>query len=84
MILAEEKQLFEEISDLSEKLDPLLEMSDYESCLTLLARLREPVDAFFSEVMVMDEDPALRRNRLSLLGKLKALFDQIADLAVLG
>jgi len=35
-------------------------------------------------VLVMDEDPALRTNRLALLARLKALFDRIADLAILG
>jgi glycyl-tRNA synthetase beta subunit len=34
--------------------------------------------------MVMDEDAELRRNRLSLLSRLKSLFDRIADLSILG
>jgi glycyl-tRNA synthetase beta chain len=42
------------------------------------------VDEFFDSVMVMDENPALRANRLALLNRLKSLFDQIADLSVLG
>jgi glycyl-tRNA synthetase beta chain len=42
------------------------------------------VDRFFDAVMVMDEDAGLRRNRLALLFRVKALFDQIADLSVLG
>jgi len=57
---------------------------DYAASLLVLSRLREPVDDFFDAVMVMAEDPALRSNRLALLTELKALFDGIADLSVLG
>ena len=66
------------------ELEPLLTKRDYATSLELLSRLREPVDAFFDAVMVMDEDRALRSNRLALLGRVKALFDRIADLSVLG
>jgi glycyl-tRNA synthetase beta chain len=83
LLLDEEKHLFEEVSKLGEQVNPLLEKGDYETSLTLLAGLRKPVDAFFDAVMVMDEDLALRLNRLSLLAQLKALFDRIADLSVL-
>jgi glycyl-tRNA synthetase beta chain len=82
--LSQEKCLFEEVISLGNELEPLLSRRDYASSLQLLSRLREPVDAFFDAVMVMDEDPALRSNRLALLARLKALFDRIADLSVLG
>jgi len=84
LLLEEERLLFEDVSRLDEQLSPLLEKGDYETCLKLLAGLRNPVDAFFDAVMVMDEDDTLRVNRLSLLAQLKALFDRIADLSVLG
>jgi len=84
LVLDEEKQLFEDVSKLEEKILPLLEQGDYETSLKLLAALRDPVDAFFDAVMVMDQDMALRVNRLSLLARLKALFGRIADLSVLG
>jgi len=84
LLLSEEKLLFEEITSLDEQVRPLLEIGDYETSLKLLAGLRQVVDAFFDAVMVMDKDAALRINRLSLLAQLKALFDRIADLSVLG
>ena len=84
LILDEERYLFEEVSKLGQQVGPLLAQGDYETSLTLLAGLRNPVDAFFDAVMVMDKDIALRVNRLSLLSQLKALFDRIADLSVLG
>jgi glycyl-tRNA synthetase beta chain len=84
LLLAEEKRLFDEVITLEKQVTPLLDQGDYESALKLLAGLRTPVDAFFDAVMVMDKDPALRINRLSLLDRLKSLFDRIADLSVLG
>jgi glycyl-tRNA synthetase beta chain len=84
LISRQEKVLFDEISRLQQEVRPLLERGAYEPALLRLAGLREPVDAFFDTVLVMDEDPALRANRLALLARLKALFDRIADLAILG
>ena len=80
----EEKQLFDAVSQLDKEVGPLMERRDYAASLLALSRLREPVDAYFDAVMVMAEDPALRANRLALLARLKALFDGIADLSVLG
>jgi glycyl-tRNA synthetase beta chain len=84
LFLDQEVDLFNEVDALSREIEPLLETGDYASSLLLLARLREPVDAFFDSVMVMDEDPVLRSNRLALLSRLKSLFGRIADLSVLG
>ena len=75
--------LFDEVSSLSADVENALARSDYASALGLLAGLKRAVDQFFDCVMVMDEDEALRANRLSLLARLKAMFDQIADLSVL-
>ncbi|MFC1689190.1 glycine--tRNA ligase subunit beta [Pseudomonadota bacterium] len=79
----EERYLFEEINRLDEIVLPLLEKGEYATSLKQLASLKQPVDAFFDSVMVMDKNDALRLNRLSLLSHLKALFDRIADLSVL-
>jgi glycyl-tRNA synthetase beta chain len=84
LVIDEEKRLFQEVENLEKQVVPLLEKRDYDTSLKLLAGLRKPVDGFFDAVMVMDDNPGLRNNRLSLLSKLKALFDQIADLSVLG
>jgi len=84
LILPEEKDLSREIFELEKRLNPLLEKSEYDACLQHLSQLRPGVDRFFDAVMVMDEDAELRRNRLALLSRLKSLFDQVADLSVLG
>ncbi len=49
--------------------------------LQALAALRQPVDTFFDEVMVMAEDDAVRGNRLALLARLRMLFLQLADIS---
>jgi glycyl-tRNA synthetase beta chain len=58
-----------------------LAQREYANALGRLAQLRPPVDAFFEQVMVMDEDPRLRANRLALLAQLHGLFIGIADLS---
>jgi glycyl-tRNA synthetase beta chain len=84
LVLDAEKTLFGDLRAIEETIAPLLEAGDYSSSLAHLADLRAPVDAFFDSVMVMDEDPLLRGNRLALLARLKSRFDRIADLSVLG
>jgi len=46
-----------------------------------LATLRAPLDAFFTDIMVNDPDPALRKNRLRLLCRLKSAMESVADLS---
>jgi glycyl-tRNA synthetase beta chain len=58
-----------------------LSRRDYAAALAELATLRGDVDAFFDAVMVNDPDPALRANRLALLGELAGLFGRLADLS---
>ncbi|WP_416886078.1 glycine--tRNA ligase subunit beta, partial [Marinospirillum sp.] len=62
---------------------PYYAKGDYQAALHKLAELREAVDRFFDEVMVMAEDPELRMNRLALLASLQALFLHTADIAQL-
>lgn len=62
---------------------PLIRERDYVGLLRRLAALRGAVDRYFDEVMVMAEDPAVRRNRLAVLGRLRALFLRVADVALL-
>jgi glycyl-tRNA synthetase beta chain len=62
---------------------PLLEQRHYVAVLRRLATLREPVDRFFDNVMVMADDAARRDNRLALLASLRRMFLQIADISLL-
>ena len=64
-------------ADVAEQFD----CGDYTEGLRRLAALREPVDRFFDNVMVMTEDADLRANRLALLQQLQGLFLRVADLS---
>ncbi len=68
---------------LRDKLEPLFAAGQYKEALVELAALRETVDKFFDTVMVMDENEAVRINRLTLLSKLRELFLQVADISLL-
>jgi len=78
-----ERALADQISSMVKQVTPLFDKRDYEAALSKLAGLRETVDTFFDDVMVMVEDESLRDNRLALLSQLRNLFLQVADLSVL-
>ena len=54
---------------------------DYTASLQALAALKAPVDAFFDQVMVNADDPALKANRLALLHRLHQTMNRVADLS---
>ncbi len=78
-----ERSLLRELEKLEEDVGKQLQERNFETGLKLLAGLRDPVDKFFDEVMVMTEDEATRKNRLALLSKLQALFLRVADISEL-
>jgi len=78
-----EKHLFEQLTSISERITPLLAQAQYTQALTELSTLREIVDHFFDDVMVMADDEALKNNRIALLGLLQGQFIQVADLSLL-
>jgi glycyl-tRNA synthetase beta chain len=76
-----EKALYSALSSAREKVGPLLAERRYARVLNELADLRDPVDRFFDDVMVMADDAAVRDNRLAVLGELRALFLDVADIS---
>jgi glycyl-tRNA synthetase beta chain len=78
---AAEKTLAAQLAAMAKTVTPLFDQRDYEPALSELAGLREAVDAFFDDVMVMVDDVALRDNRLALLASLRNLFLRVADLS---
>ena len=78
-----EKQLHTVVDQLAATQAERVAARDYRGVLLALAGLREPVDRFFDDVMVMVEDDKLRRNRLALLRRLRDLFLDVADLSVI-
>jgi glycyl-tRNA synthetase beta chain len=78
---AAEIRLFDAMRGLRESVATDTAEREYTRALGRVALLRPAVDTFFDQVMVMDENPQLRSNRLSLLAQLQALFTGIADLS---
>lgn len=60
-----------------------LASGDFEGACRSLAALREPIDRFFDDVLVMDNDTRVRENRLRLLNRFAAVFADVADIGVL-
>ncbi len=74
-----ENNLHNALDDLSNDVENLFKQHDYGQALDKLANLRQPVDEFFDDVMVMDKDESLKNNRIALLAKIDSLFMQVAD-----
>jgi glycyl-tRNA synthetase beta chain len=75
----EEKALFETGKLVAQEVEDALHRRDYSAACNALARLKEPVDAFFDKVLVMAEDLKIRQNRLALLAGISQIFLRIAD-----
>ncbi len=76
-----EKSLYSAYLGVKSEVEPLIVSQQYEQALLKLLSLKEPVDSFFDNVMVMAEDSAVRRNRLSLLWVISRMFLEIGDLS---
>jgi glycyl-tRNA synthetase beta chain len=74
-----EKELFLAYQRVQEQVRRHLLEGDFKAALQTIATLRESVDRFFDDVMVMADDAALRTNRLALLAAIAAIFKDIAD-----
>ncbi|QRN04441.1 glycine--tRNA ligase subunit beta [Legionella sp. MW5194] len=78
-----EQALYSHLNQIEDQIKPLYQQGDYSAILNQLARLREPVDAFFDQVMVMVEDKQIRMNRLHLLKQLQTVLQGVADISLL-
>lgn len=67
----------------SQNVEKALTSGDYAGAAAALAELREPIDRFFADVLVMDEHTRLRENRLRLLNRFAAVFGGVADIGAL-
>ena len=74
-----EKDLYKALTVCEQKIQNPLEKRDYIGVLEQLSGLKAPIDHFFDEVLVLDEDMSLRQNRLALLTHIAGLFQQLAD-----
>jgi len=80
---AAEKALFASVERVQPQVDAAFAGGDFSGTLKTLAQLRDDVDAFFNDVMVMAEDQSLRNNRLALLQRLHGMMNRVADISKL-
>ena len=76
-----EKDLVKKLDDITRKVEPLARGGNYTEALKELSGLRDSIDNFFDNVMVMVEDENLRIARLQLLATIHHEFTQIADIS---
>lgn len=79
LVEAGEKELYLALTEVVALTAPLLVQRDYPAAMAAILKMKEPVDHFFEQVMVMADDEALRRNRLNLLTGVSRLFLKIGD-----
>lgn len=78
-----EKVLFQQLLDKELSTAPLFEAGDYKSGLAELAQLKEAVDGFFENVLVMCDNMPVKNNRIALLQRLRDIFLKVADISSL-
>ena len=77
----EESLLHNQVVSISRRISRALRVGRHETALEMMASLRPAVDSFFDRVLVMDQNPSLRRNRLALLTFLLQTFLKVADVS---
>ncbi len=78
-----ERALLTKLDELTPLAQPMFDRGEYAEGLRILASLKQPVDDFFDQVMVMADDDTLRLNRLALLSQLESQFLSVADISLL-
>ena len=79
----DEKALHLAVSEVSQANIASISQGDYQSTLSALADLAEPLEAFFASTMVMVDDVAVQSNRLALLSSIQSELGRVADIALL-
>ena len=74
-----EKTLIDALDAARPQVTAAIEAEQFEAAMTALAALREPIDRFFEDVTVNDDDPAKREARLALLARFRNAVHQVAD-----
>ena len=76
-----EQVLLGEVKNLLPRIGEAEKSEQFANAMKMIVGLREPVDKFFTDVLVMAEDPQVRADRLSLLTTLRNAITQIADIS---
>ena len=78
-----EEKLYTLFLEVSSEMEQLIAVKEYSKALQAMLKMKEPVDTFFDEVMVMSDNMAVRQNRLNLLTALGDLILQVGDISKL-
>ena len=76
----EERVLFAALDKAEATITPAMAKEDFGTAMAEMAALRAPIDAFFTAVQVNSDNPVIRRNRLNLLHRIRAVCSGVADL----
>ena len=76
----EETALFAALDRAEATIAPAMAAEDFPAAMAAMAALRAPIDAFFTAVQVNADNPVVRRNRLNLLHRIRAVCSGVADL----
>ncbi|MSU90099.1 glycine--tRNA ligase subunit beta [Rhodobacteraceae bacterium 2CG4] len=79
----EERALFDALDIAEARIAPALQAEDFAAAMAAMAGLRAPIDAFFDNVMVNADSDMVRRNRLCLLNRIRAVMNRVAILSVI-
>ena len=82
-LLPVERALLAATDTAQEMVRSAIDSSAYAEVISALAELRDPIDRFFDDVLVMDENEAVKNNRLRLLNRFVAVFHDVADMSEL-
>lgn len=81
LLTDDEIELYESYNNLEEDIESAMDNNEYDRALDLLATLKDPIDRYFDNVMVMVEDEDVKNNRLGLLRKIYQTMREICDLS---
>jgi glycyl-tRNA synthetase beta chain len=76
---AAEKNLYQRGTETAVKLKKLLKSYNYKEILDILLNMRQDIDTFFDDVLVMCDDEKLKHNRLALVNFINQIFMKFAD-----
>ncbi len=76
---AEERALDDALNAVEQETDKAIQKERFIEAMSILSRLRQPVDSFFDNVTVNCDDAELRENRLQLLSRIQSTIDRVAD-----
>jgi glycyl-tRNA synthetase beta chain len=80
LVAKEEKELYEDYLKVSDEFNKYKNKEDFVNALKTFTKLKDPINNFFDNVLVMDKNEEIKNNRLNLLKDIFSTFNSIVDL----